>query len=323
VSKVLNQRPDVAPATRLRVEQIIAESGYIHHRPARLAAEKPPRQTKLLELITPDPINSEYGMEIIRGIEDVLMQTEYRLAFLSMHNGTLRERQWLTKVSAKTLDGALLLTIGEHTRHLDKLRKLRIPFVVLDDTVQVDPETPSVGATNWLGGLRATEYLLALGHRRIAMITGIRSHLTSMARRAGYCAALEARGLPIDPTLIRPGDFADGSGYTQTLALLALPEPPTAIFAASDLQAMGVYRALYEQGLRVPQDISVIGFDDVPIAERISPPLTTMRQPLKEMGRMATQMVLRMIKGEILENKRVELATSLVLRASCAPLSTP
>jgi LacI family transcriptional regulator len=170
-----------------------------------------------------------------------------------------------------------------------------------------------------VGGLLATEYLLGLGHQRIGTITGIPSHLTSRARLAGYQAALASKGIAFDTDLVLPGDFHHESGYTQTCALLALPLPPTAIFAASDLQATGVYQALYEKGLNVPKDISVIGFDDIPTAERMSPPLTTIRQPLKEMGRMAAQMLLRMIEGETLESKRVELATSLVLRESCAP----
>ncbi len=320
VSKVLNQRPDVAPLTRQRVERILAESGYVHNRSVRLPEERPVKQTKLIDLISPGLLDSEYGLEILHGIEEVLSQTEYRLAFYSLHDKTPRERQWLAEISNKSTDGALLFTLMDHTRHLEKLRKQRIPFVVIDDILQIDPDIPSVGATHWLGGLKATKYLLTLGHRRIAMITGIPYHLTSMARRAGYSAALEAKDIPVDPLLIRSGDFTHESGYTETLALLELAEPPTAIFAASDLQATGVYRALYAKGLKVPQDVSVIGFDDVPIAERMSPPLTTVRQPLREMGRTAAQMLLRMIIGENLENKRVELATSLVIRESCAPL---
>lgn len=320
VSKVLNQRPDVAPLTRQRVERVLAESGYIHNRTIRLPEEKLSKQTKLIDLISPSLLDSEYGLEILRGIEEVLSQTDYRLALYSMHDKTPRERQWLTEVSNKSTDGAFLFTPVEHTRHLEKFCKQHIPFVVIDDILQVEHDIPSVGATNWAGGLKAAEYLLSLGHRRIATITGIPYHLTSMARRAGYLAALEAKNIIVNPSLVRPGDFSHESGYTQTLALLDLAEPPTAIFAASDLQATGIYRALYSRGLKVPHDISVIGFDDVPTAERMSPPLTTIRQPLREMGRTAAQMLLRMIAGETLENKRVELATSLVIRESCAPL---
>lgn len=320
VSKVLNRRPDVAPLTRERIERIIAERGYTHNRGERDGEDEPVKATKLIDLITPGVLDTEYYLEILRGIEEILAVTEYRLALFSLHENTPREQQWLAKVSRKLTDGALLLTPAEHTRHLEKLRQQAIPFVAIDDVLQLDRDIPSIGATNWTGGLVATEYLLSLGHRRIGIITGIPSHLTNMARLAGYRAALEAAGVPIDPALIRPGDFHQESGYTQTLALLDLAEPPTAIFALSDVQACGVYQALYARGLTVPRDMSVIGFDDVPGAARISPPLTTIRQPLREMGRLATQMLLRMIAGETLENTRIELVTSLVIRESCASL---
>lgn len=320
VSKVLNQRPDVAPTTRERIERIIAESGYVHSRVTPSQTEGQTGQTQLIDLISPGALDSEYGLEILRGIEEILNQTEYRLALYSMHNNTRRERQWQSKLTNKTTDGALLFALLDRARHLEKLRKQRIPFVVIDDVLQPEPDIPCVGATNWAGGLTAVEYLLELGHRRVAIITGIAAHLTSRARLAGYRAALEAHGIAVDPSLIRPGDFGHESGYRETLALLDLSEPPTALFAASDAQATGVYRALYEKNIHVPKDISVIGFDDIPSAARMSPPLTTIRQPLREMGRMATQMLLQMITGETLENKRVELATSLILRESC---STP
>ncbi len=320
VSKVLNRRPDVAPLTRKRVERIIAESGYIHNRTHRLLEEASSVGTKLIDLVSPAAIDTDYCLEILNGIEDILKQTEYRLALFSMHDSTPRERQWLTAVSKNTTDGALLFTPVEHTRHLERLRIQHIPFVVIDDVLPLSSDVPSIGSTNWVGALVATEYLLGLGHRRIATVTGIPSHLTSKARLAGYRAALEARNIPVDPALIRQGDFYQESAYTQTLALLELEEPPTAIFATSDLQASGVYRALYTRGLQVPRDISVIGFDDVPGAAGMSPPLTTIRQPLREMGRLATQMLLRLIRGEPLESRRIELATSLIVRDSCAPL---
>jgi DNA-binding LacI/PurR family transcriptional regulator len=142
-------------------------------------------------------------------------------------------------------------------------------------------------------------------------------------RVAGYRAALEAAGISIDPELIRPGDFHLQSGYTQTSALLALPDPPTAIFAGNDLQAMGVYKALYLRNIPVPERMSVIGFDDIPSTTIVSPSLTSVRQPLFDMGRVATTMLMRLITGEPLDSSRVELPTTLITRESCASLPSP
>jgi LacI family transcriptional regulator/LacI family xylobiose transport system transcriptional regulator len=170
---------------------------------------------------------------------------------------------------------------------------------------------PSVGATNWNGGLTATRHLLELGHRRIGMIAGPAKMLCSRAREDGYRTALETAGVPVDAHLIRHGDFHVARAYEEGRALLSLPDPPTAIFAGSDLQAFGLYEAARVLGLRVPDDLSVIGFDDLPMARWAWPPLTTIRQPLTEMAATATRIVL----GDDTQ-MRVELATSLVVRQS-------
>src|SRR5581483_11085974 len=186
------------------------------------------------------------------------------------------------------------------------------PFVVVDHRGELGADIPSVGATNWFGARTAIEYLLLLGHRRIAMITGPSTHGCSVDRVAGYRFALEKAGLPVNPAFIRPGAFRHEAGYEQTCALLDLPEPPTAIFAGCDGQAMGVYSALRARGLDIPRDVSVVGFDDIPLSSIVTPTLTTVRQPLVEMGRVATNMLLRLIAGEPLDSMRVELTTNLV-----------
>jgi len=170
--------------------------------------------------------------------------------------------------------------------------------------------------SNWAGGLAAAEHLIERGHRRIAVIGGPTDVQCSRARVDGYRAAMSAAGYPIPNGYLRYGDFLSASGYRQTLALLDLKEPPTAIFVCSDQMALGSYEALYERGLRVPDDISIVGFDDLDEARWAVPPLTTVRQPLTEMASMATQMLLSLIDGEEVETTRVELATPLVVRAS-------
>jgi LacI family xylobiose transport system transcriptional regulator len=161
--------------------------------------------------------------------------------------------------------------------------------------------------------------LLELGHRRIAIITGPDFALSSRARLDGYRAALELAGVPGDPSLIGRGDFMIEGGLAQARQLLRLPDPPTAIFACNDGQAIGVYHAAHELGLRIPDDLSVVGFDDLPPIHWILPPLTTIRQPLTEMAAAATTMLMKLAQGQPLPQRRVELGTDLVIRGSTAP----
>jgi LacI family xylobiose transport system transcriptional regulator len=192
-------------------------------------------------------------------------------------------------------------------------------LVLVDPTGEPGHSVPSVGAGNWSGGLSATRHLIDLGHRRIATITGPAHALSSRARLDGYRAALDTAGVPVDPALIREGDFQIEDGLRHTLDLLRLPDPPTAIFASNDGTAIGVYQAANEAGKRIPHDLSVIGFDDLPPAQWMIPPLTTIRQPLTEMAVAAATIVVTLARNETPPSNRLELATSLVVRGSTAP----
>jgi LacI family transcriptional regulator len=203
---------------------------------------------------------------------------------------------------------------------LHQLRAESIPLVVVDPANMPDPDVPSVGATNWAGGLAATDHLIGLGHRRIGAIAGPPDYLCSRARIDGYRSALERAGARFDEALVRHGDFQHESGFVYGGELLDLARPPTAIFAGSDQQALGVYEAARQRGLRIPQDLSVAGFDDLPAARWVSPPLTTVRQPLADMGRVAADMLGRLIEGEQLLSQRIELSTELIVRESTAAL---
>ena len=177
-------------------------------------------------------------------------------------------------------------------------------------------DVPTIGATNWAGGLSATEHLVSLGHRRIALIAGPKDLLCSRARLDGYRAALEEAGLEYQHVV--QGDFTHRSGFEATAALLDRADPPTAVFAASDTMALGAYEACRLRGLRIPSDLSIAGFDDLPESRWASPPLTTVRQPLAEMGALAARTALRLARGEHIEVPRVELVTELVVRDSTA-----
>lgn len=197
-----------------------------------------------------------------------------------------------------------------------KLEARSIPFVIIDPAGDPSPDVPSVGSANWSGGMMATRHLIDLGHTRIAAISGPEDMMCSLARIDGYRSAMNMASLPIDPSFIRFGNFHVDGGRDHAFSLLRGPHPPTAIFAGSDLQALGVLDAARQIGLRVPEELSIVGYDDLPVAQWSSPALTTVHQPLIQMAEEATRMVLRLRDGERPDNLRLDLATSLVVRQS-------
>ncbi|MEU6840301.1 substrate-binding domain-containing protein [Streptomyces sp. NPDC046716] len=314
VSKVLNGRSDVSAATRERVQEIMAR---LHYHPRR-----PRRRGGIVDLVL-NELDSLWSVEIIRGAEETLREAGVSMVLSAAHGSSSQTSAWLDQLAARRSDGAILvvsdLTLGQRNR----LASLGVPFVLVDPVGNVEAGVPTIGATNWAGAVAATEHLIGLGHRHIAHLAGPRQLLCSRARADGFRAAMEAAGLDIPEGSVRHGAFTDPSGRAETIALLdevgerRLPRP-TALFAASDLQAFGAYTALRERGLRVPQDISVVGFDDLPVTRWSDPTLTTVRQPLQDMAAMAARTLLRVIDGEEVDLPRVELATRLVVRASTA-----
>ncbi|HEY8283843.1 MAG TPA: LacI family DNA-binding transcriptional regulator [Chloroflexota bacterium] len=318
VSKVINQRTDVAPATRERVQRVLAEHGYVLGRAGRPLGDRLDGRGAQIDFVV-HSLHSTYAAEILRGVEDAVLGTDARVVLASTDGNRQRERHWVRRLAVGAPAGAILVLADQTSEHLRELRRHQIPFVVVDRLGELGPEDLSVSATNWAGGRAATAYLLTLGHRRIAALLGPPGFPCTGDRLAGYRAALDAADLPVDPALIRYGDWQFTAAYAEMRALLALPDPPTAVFVGSDEQCLGVYRALHEHGLVIPESMSVVGFDDMPYAELLTPALTTVRQPLREMGRVATTMLLRVLAGEPVETLRVELATPLIKRASCGP----
>ncbi|MDT9686662.1 LacI family DNA-binding transcriptional regulator [Streptomyces sp. TRM76323] len=312
VSRVVNGRSDVSPATRARVEDLLREHGY-RRRPAA-----PGDRAALLDLVFND-LDSPWAVEIIRGVEEVAHAAGMGTVVSAIHGRSGDARQWMRNLRARASGGVILVTsVLEPVLH-EELRRLGVPLVVVDPAGSPALDAPTVGATNWAGGLAATEHLLGLGHRRIGFVAGPPRLLCSRARLDGYRAALEGAGIAVDDSLVVQGDFYHASGFTGCTALLALEAPPTALFAASDQMALGAIEALRRRGLRVPEDMSVVGFDDLPEVRWSAPPLTTVRQPLAEMGKTAVRTVLRLAREEELDSARVELATELVVRSSTAP----
>ncbi|MBO1753342.1 LacI family DNA-binding transcriptional regulator [Actinotalea sp. BY-33] len=311
VSKVLNGRPDVAPATRALVEESIARHGY-QRREAKGKRRSAPR---LVELVFHE-YGAPWAVEIIRGVEAVAGPARVGVV-LSELGGEHRPRQeWLDDVLARRPLGVILVLSDLGAEQRRQLETRSIPFVVVDTAGEPPPGVPTVGSANWNGGLVATRHLLGLGHRRVAVISGPSDVMCSRARIDGYRSAFDEAGVPFDPELVRYGDFFVGGGYRHGRELLTRPDRPTAIFAGSDFQALGVLRAARELGLRVPEDLSVVGYDDLPMTEWIGPALTTVRQPLLEMASTATRIVLSLAEGEQPSNLRIDLATELIVRES-------
>lgn len=306
VSKVINGRSGVSAETRARIEELINRYGY----------RKPAGRSNMLELVFRE-LESMWAVEIIRGVERVARQ--HRVGVTVSHFG-LHDTPMPTWDDTVARRPHCVLSVAQLSdSERDQLRASGIPFVVFDPTDELPDDVPFVGATNWAGGRAATRHLARLGHRRIAMVGGSDQILCCRARLDGYRAALEAAGLPADPDLVVRAGLTREDGYAVAATLLARPDRPTAIFAANDLQALGVYQAAREAGLRIPQDVSVVGFDDLPVVAWVDPPMTTVHQPLTQMAAVATELALSIGRGETVPQTGLEIATTLTVRASTGP----
>ncbi|WP_432148941.1 LacI family DNA-binding transcriptional regulator [Streptomyces sp. bgisy029] len=315
VSKVLNGRSDVSAGTKERVESVMDDLGY-ERRPTR-------RRGSVIDLVL-NELDSLWSVEILRGVDEVLDAAGAGMVVSAVHGRSANTREWLDQLAARRSNGAILVVSELTPQQRKRLVAMGIPFVLVDPVGSVDALVPTVGATNWAGAVSACEHLIGLGHTRIAHLAGPRQLLCSRARADGFHAAMERAELPVPEAWVAYGEFNDRSGRAEMARLLDLTEargeePPTAVFAASDLQALGAFEVLRDRGFAIPQDVSVVGFDDLPVARWTHPALTTVRQPLLEMAAMAATTLLRIIDGEHVENLRLEMATELIARASTAP----
>ncbi|HEX5117015.1 MAG TPA: LacI family DNA-binding transcriptional regulator [Pseudonocardiaceae bacterium] len=311
VSKVLNGRHEVAPDTRDRIERLIEKHRY---------ARRPRRQDSragLVDLVFPE-LDSAWDVEIIRGVEEIAHQAKMGTVVSAIHGHGATARNWLDNLSTRRSDGVILAVSDLTQQQADRIRSLGTPIVAIDPTGGTPQDIPSVGATNWTGALTATEHLISLGHQEIAFVGGPDLLQCSRARGDGFRSAMHAAGLTVRPELVHAGDFSHEAGQRVMERLLALPAPPTAVFAGNDQQALGACQAVRDHGLRIPDDVSVIGFDDLPAARWTNPPLTTIRQPIAEMAAQAMRMLLRYLDTGEYGTQRVELSTELVVRASTA-----
>jgi len=312
VSRVVNNDIHVKKETRERVLKVMEKLGYVANRQARsLAGGK----SNIIGVLVPD-LGTGYIEEIIRGIDAELSLSDLDLILYTTHRTASKEANYVANLAKGMVDGLLLVLPRSPADYIGTLTGRNFPFVLIDHQ-GTGRNCPAVGATNWQGAYRATEYLIKLGHSRIGFITGSMDLGCSMDRLEGYLSALRTHHASDAPELIYEGTFFQPDGYAGASALLDLPNPPTAIFASNDIMALGVMDAVRSRGLRIPDDVSIVGFDDIPQSAVVRPALTTVNQPLEKMGRVATQMLLDLLRQPEKEAGRIELPTELVIRDSC------
>lgn len=313
VSRVINNEEYVKPETRARVHAALNSLGYVANRQARSLRGG---RTHTIGLLVRD-LGTGYIGEIVRGIDGELVNRQYDLMLFTTHWRERREADLVESMTRGMVEGLLLVLPRTPENYLERLRQRKFPHVLIDHQ-GIDETGPSVGATNWQGAYDATKYLVELGHRRIGLITGPFSMRCALERLQGYRAALNDCQIEAEESLIMEGDFFQPSGYANTARLFAQPDPPTAIFASNDVMAFGAMEAARERGLRIPEDVSIIGFDDTPQAASVHPGLTTVRQPLEEMGKMAASMLFSYLEDATLSTERTLLPTQLIIRQSSA-----
>ena len=311
VSRVLNGHADVSGATRQAVERVLRERGY-------QAGGRRPRMSSATGLVgvTMPLVHPGYFAQILSGAAEALYEHDLRAVLGPTRHSHERETSLLERLIGGDADGAVLVLPEESAAELRALREQGFPFVVVDPRTEVPDGIPVVRAAHSSGATQATGHLLSLGHRRIGVIAGPEGWVATQERLRGYHAALAGVGVLPDESLVRYSNFRIDGGRAEAAALLDLPDPPTAVFAFNDSMAIGVMQEAAARGLSVPGDCSVVGFDDTVEASVVVPALTTVRQPLAELGRTAVSVLLRQLNDRHFEPLRIELETRLVPRNS-------
>ena len=312
VSKVLNGRSGVSGETRARIEALLQNHQYNRRTSRRPVAP-------LVDVLCYE-IDSPFAGEVLASIEAEARERRIGMVLTGATSEHLPETWWVEEVLKRQPLGVVLVAAVLPAKDQQRLRSRNIPLVMVDPAGAPAPDVPSIGSADWNGGFLATRHLLDLGHRRIGIITGPQTMLAATARLSGYRAALDMAGVAVDRELIRPGAFHHRDGLIQGRALLSLSDRPTAIFASSDLHAMGVYEAARSLGIAIPADLSVVGYDDLRIAQWAGPPLTTIRVPIAAIAEQAVGLIMRMRDEPELAFSRIDIDTSLVVRESTAAL---
>ena len=311
VSRVIQNPEAVKEKTRVKVLQAIEELNY---QPNILARYFRRTETKTILVMVPSIMNNVFP-QMIAGIDLIANQYGYKVLLGNTYQDPEKAYSYIEELKQKQVDGMILLTTKLDNDVIKDIAD-RYPVVLTSDFIE-GLNVPTVAIDNISSSREAVEHLLQLGHRRVGMITGPLNSLLSRDRLKGYRQALLANEIAIESVLIQEGDHSYDSGYKQMNKFLALDDQPTAIFAANDSMAMGAIKAVKDQKMKVPEDVAVVGFDNIQFSEIFEPALTTIAQPLIEMGKRSMELLLKQIKGEPLTKKQHVLDTKLIIRDSC------
>ena len=318
VSHVVNATRFVSDDARKRVENAIRELGYV---PSAVARSLKSNSTKTLGMLIPNCTNP-YFAEIVRSVEDHCFGAGYALMLCNTDDEPHRQSVYLQVLSERRVDGLIIISTGNDCELLALLEGLTIPAVLLDREIQ-HMQCDLVESANEQGAILATQHLLALGHHNIACIAGPDDLNASAQRILGWRKALAQAERPLNTTdILLHGDFSSQSGFDAMQSLLLLPQRPTAVLVCNDLMGLGALSAAHQAGVRIPQDMSLVGFDDIELAHFASPPLTTIAQPKQRMGSLAVDMLLERIQNKRSQTRQVLLQPTLVVRASTGPAPT-
>lgn len=317
VSRALATPERVSPEARARVLEAIARTGYVPNPAARTLRSQ---KTYMVLVVLPDLSNTFFS-KILRGIEETLFEAGYGMIISDLDGSPEKEAHFAAFTAAGRVDGAILLNghlFGQSREGEGKPARITIPLVALCEAIP-GADIPQIEIDNRAAASRMAQHLASLGHRRIAYVSGPTSNILERERFQGFKDGLAAAGLPFDPSLVIPGDYTIEAGVTAGQDLVARSTRPTAVFCTSDEMAIGLMRTLFSAGLKVPEDISVAGFDDIEFAAVAEPSLTTIHQPRRELGQAAASALIDLLQGRS-SSKRIRLETELVIRDSVAPL---
>lgn len=312
VSRVINKKANVSPRTRAKVLKAIETLNYT---PSSLVRAFITKKNHSVGLIIPDITNPFYP-PLIKGIIDFLKTQNYRLTICNTDGDLELEIEYLTMLLRQEVDGMIIYGHDIRSKWLSVVQKTKRPIVYMGTKVD-DPSVETIETDEFFGAYEAVTYLIERGHKRIGYFGGWNYLLANVHRFEAYKQALKDSGLPLDLTLVRSGDFSFESGRVFTISLFQKPPFPTAIFSCSDLVAAGALQAAHEMGIKVPDELAIVGYDDIPLAVVTHPPLTTVAQPKYELGRLAAECVIDYIRNpDSYKKKELRLPTRLIKRQS-------